>query len=68
MALSDIRFYDKPNQPTALSFPKRTFGKKKPVKRAFQPSWFKSWSWLHYDEALMHHFVTIVERQSKKVN
>ena len=51
MVLSDIRFYDKPNQPTALSFPKRIYGKKKPVKRAFQPSWFKSWSWLHYDEA-----------------
>ena len=21
------------------------------MKRAFQPSWFKSWNWLHYDEA-----------------
>ena len=21
------------------------------MKRAFQPSWFKSWSWLHYDTA-----------------
>ena len=51
MALSDIRFHDKPNQPTTLCFPKRTFGKKQPVKRAFQRSWFKSWSWLHYDEA-----------------
>ena len=27
------------------------FGKKQPVNRAFQRSWFKTWSWLHYDEA-----------------
>ena len=33
------------------TFPKRTFGKKQPVNRAFQRSWFKTWSWLHYDEA-----------------
>ena len=51
MALSNVRFHDKPNQPTTLCFPKRTFEKKQPVKRAFQRSWFKSWSWLHYDEA-----------------
>ena len=51
MALSDVRFHDKPNQPATLSFPKRTFGKKQTVNRAFQRSWFKTWSWLHYDEA-----------------
>ena len=51
MAFSDVRFHDRPNQPATLSFPKRTFGKKQPVKRAFQRSWFKTWSWLHYDEA-----------------
>ena len=45
------QFHDKPNQPAALiSFPKRTFGKKQIVKRAFQWSWFKTWNWLHYDE------------------
>jgi len=52
MAVSDVRFHDKPNQPgTALSFPKQTFGKRQPVNKAFQQSWFKTWSWLHYDEA-----------------
>ena len=51
MAFSDVRFHDRPNQPATLSFPKRTFRKKQPVKRAFQRSWFKTWSWLHYDEA-----------------
>ena len=51
MALLDIRFHGKPNQPATLSFPQRTFRKKQPVKRAFQRSWFKTWSWLHYDEA-----------------
>ncbi|XP_056003508.1 zinc finger MYM-type protein 1-like [Ostrea edulis] len=39
-----------PNQPKALSFPKRTFGKKAPVQRSFQGSWFDSRPWLHYDE------------------
>ena len=40
-----------PHQPTeSFSFPKRQFGKTKIVKRACQASWFRSWSWLHYDE------------------
>ena len=40
-----------PHQPLNFTFPMRDFGKKAVVKRAFQPGWFKSWSWLHYDEA-----------------
>ncbi len=40
---------EKPNQPQQFDFPKREFGKAKPVKRAFQAQWFKKWRWLHYD-------------------
>ena len=37
--------------PEALfSLLKRQFGETKIVKRACQVSWFRSWSWLHYDE------------------
>ena len=43
---------DKPHQPSAnYKFPKRTFGQKKPVYRAFQSAWFSQWSFLHYNEA-----------------
>ena len=42
---------ESPHQPTeTFSFPKRQFGKTKVVKRSCQASWFRSWSWLHYDE------------------
>ncbi len=34
---------EKPNQPQQFDFPKREFGKAKPVKRAFQAQWFKKW-------------------------
>ncbi|KAH3885564.1 hypothetical protein DPMN_009559 [Dreissena polymorpha] len=40
-----------PNQPRNFAFPKRTFGKKKPVQRSFQFSWFESFTWLHYNES-----------------
>jgi len=40
-----------PHQPTNLVFPKRAFGKTKVVYRSFQPSWFKQWPFLHYDES-----------------
>ena len=41
---------DKPHQPADFDFPKREFGIKTVVRRSFQPSWFKTWTWLHYDE------------------
>lgn len=41
---------NKPNQPSTYSFPKRSFGKKDPVSRSFQSSWFKKWPWIHYDQ------------------
>ena len=41
----------RPHQPTAFSFPKRSFGKKKVTFRSFQASWFRQWPYLHYDEA-----------------
>ena len=53
---SSSRFVDLPNipsaphQPTNFEFPKRAFGKTKVVYRSFQPTWFKQWPFLHYDE------------------
>ena len=41
---------EKPHQPRNFQFPKRSFGKAKPVKCSAQPQWFKSWPFLHYDE------------------
>ncbi len=47
-----------PHQPECIKFPKREFGRKKPVYRSFQSSWFKTWPWLHYveeqDKVLCH--------------
>ena len=40
-----------PHQPTTLEFPKKAFGKTKVVYYAFQPTWFKQWPFLHYDES-----------------
>ena len=40
---------DNPYQPVNISFPSRTFGVSKLVNRAFQQSWFKKFTWLHYD-------------------
>ena len=39
---------DVPNQPK--NFPKRSFGVKKLEQRSFNPQWFQSHSWLHYEE------------------
>ncbi len=33
-----------------IAFPKRTFGKSKPVLCSAQSQWFNSWPFLHYDE------------------
>ena len=40
-----------PHQPLSFGFPKRYYGKKSTVACTFQSSWFKSWPFLHYDEA-----------------
>jgi len=48
--LSTPAIGDKPHQPCEFKFPKRDFGYKNKVKRSFQSSWFKRWSWLHYIE------------------
>ena len=47
----DVDVPDKPHQPVAFNFPKRSFGKKNSVQRSFQASWFSQWPFLHYDEA-----------------
>ena len=44
-------FFDKPNQPRTLLFPKCLFGKKRVVEIAFKAMWFDKWNWLYYDEA-----------------
>ena len=36
---------------SSFSFPKQQFGKKTVNFCSFQCSWFRSWSWLHYNEA-----------------
>lgn len=60
---------DKPYHPAAtFSFPKRTFGVKKPVKCAARSQWFKTWSFLHYDEAtdaVFCHICVAAVRQRK---
>lgn len=50
-SIMDIQVPPVPNQPKTFRFPQRTFGVKKPEQRSFQPSWFDSRPWLHYDEA-----------------
>ena len=51
LSLSEIS--EHANQPIAsgYNFPKQSFGKTKPVHRAFQQLWFGKWKWLHYDSA-----------------
>ena len=39
------------HQPTSLEFSKKAFEKTKVVYYAFQPTWFKQWPFLHYDES-----------------
>ena len=40
-----------PNQPSLQGFPKQSYGQINPEKRSFQAAWFKTWNWLHYNEA-----------------
>ena len=43
---------DKPHHPgRSFSFPKRSFGKAKPVLCSAQSQWFDTWPFLHYDES-----------------
>ena len=40
-----------PHQPTSITFPKRSFGKKVVARlRTFQASSFRTWKWIHYDK------------------
>ena len=48
--LSTPAIGDKPHKPSKFKFPKRSFGQKTVVSRAFQGTWFLRWSWLHYVE------------------
>ena len=50
LTIEDI--LEKPHQPPAsYKFPKRTFGKKKPVSSSFQHPCFSQWSFIYYSEA-----------------
>ena len=44
------QFPEKPHQPRRFNFPKRAFGQTQLIRRSFQPCWFNTWTWLHYDE------------------
>ena len=48
--LADFRLGVSEHQPRSFRFPKRQFGKSKPVSRNVQVAWFDSWRWLHYVE------------------
>ena len=53
-----------PHQPLSFPLPKQWYGMKNIVYRSFQPSWFDSWTWLHYDEttdAVLCHLCTKVK-------
>jgi hypothetical protein len=54
-----------PNQPRNFPFPKREFGKQ---KRSFQPSWFKEYPWLHYNEKSDSAFCYVCFNQNEKGN
>ena len=41
---------NKPHHPKDFEFPKRSFGKTKPVLCSAQSQWFTTWPFLHYDE------------------
>ena len=47
---AQISLGDQPNQTKSFTFPKRTFTVKKLIYRSFQPSWFKKWPCLHYNQ------------------
>ena len=52
----------KPHQPRKFAFPKREYGKKTVVRRAFNPSWFDIHTWLDYDEAMDAVFCHVCKR------
>ena len=55
---------DTPHQPLSFPLPKQWYGMKNIVYRSLQPSWFDSWTWLHYDEttdAVLCHLCTKVK-------
>ncbi|XP_062585373.1 zinc finger MYM-type protein 1-like [Saccostrea cucullata] len=58
------------NQPVNFKFPKRSFGKKNPELRSFNPTWFKQYAWLHYDEAkdLAFCFTCMVAAKEGKIS
>ena len=60
---------DCPHQPTDFKFPKRAFGK---AMRSCQSTWFKEFTFLHYDEAndllFCHTCVSALRQRKMKGN
>lgn len=60
---------DKPYHPQiGYKFPKRTFGKTKPVERSCHSEWFAKWQFLHYNESLDAVFchICVMAKKMKK--
>ena len=60
---------EKPHHPKDYSFPKRSFGKLKPLLCSAQSQWFKTSAFLHYDEGqdvFCHTCVTAVKLDKLK--
>ena len=62
---------DVPHHSKDFAFPKRTFGKSKPLLCSVQSQWFGTWPFLHYDEGkdvvFCHTCVTAVKFGLKSV-
>ncbi|XP_071810718.1 zinc finger MYM-type protein 1-like [Apostichopus japonicus] len=60
---------DIPHQPPDFVFPKRSFGKKSNAPQySFQPSWFRTYKWLHYDESRDMAFChTCIQAHNRKI-
>ena len=60
--------HDANHPPLSYNFPKRPFGKKNVVYRSCHAEWFRSWSWLHYEEekdAVVCHVCTTAMKEGK---
>ena len=64
LQMASFAFIVKPNQAKLLSFPKHSFGKKNVMQRAFKPSWFYKWKWIHYDETINAAFCLLLQALS----
>lgn len=67
----DSRIFYANHSASSYDFPKRAFRKKTVVYRSCHAEWFKSWSWLHYEDdkdAMLCHVYTRAAREGKLKN